>query len=324
MDTLIEDDLREFYRAYDSIYDPAPALERLRTTNERAPRHRHRLWATAAACGTTLAGGITAAVLLLGASTPSAYAGWSSTPRTVPQAQLPKLASHCKRSAGIVTNRTYPNGYNTGVVFSGDPVLTETRGIFTAGIYVTKGRVYSCMYGARGSAWIGHDEDSGPVEPSPGPDQISAPYGIAFAPNSPNGGAGGGDGSRAVSPWLARIQTEMHHVRLDTPAGQRLVRQFFLLHRGGGYGLNAYGQAGSDVSAVVFSFANGRTVTATVQNGWYFAWWPWTSFPNSVQVSTSTGTASSPMHTTGRGVAGVKASPACRPGTTGCVFADTL
>ena len=71
------------------------------------------------------------------------------------------------------------------------------------------------------------------------------------------------------------------------------------------------------------SFANGRSVTATVQNGWYFAWWPWTSYPDSVQVSTSAGTSTSPMTTTGRGIVERKASPACRAGTTGCVFTTT-
>jgi len=70
------------------------------------------------------------------------------------------------------------------------------------------------------------------------------------------------------------------------------------------------GLAGSDVSAVTFKFADKSTVEATVQNGWYFAWWPGDSWPTSVRVTTSTGTLTSPM-----------AVAACRSDTTGCVFA---
>ena len=70
---------------------------------------------------------------------------------------------------------------------------------------------------------------------------------------------------------------------------------------------DAQGLAGKDVSAVTFEFADKSAVEATVQNGWYFAWWPGASWPTSVRVTTSTGTLTSPM--------------ACTPEMTGCVFA---
>lgn len=70
------------------------------------------------------------------------------------------------------------------------------------------------------------------------------------------------------------------------------------------------GLAGSDVSAVTFKFADGSTVEASVQNGWYFAWWPGNSWPSSVRVTTSTGTRTSPM-----------SGAACMSETTRCVFA---
>jgi hypothetical protein len=185
-----------------------------------------------------------------------------------------------------------------------------------------RGDVYSCLYGSKGAAWIGADQGGAAVQAAPSADTISAPYRIAFGPAEPNGGAGGGGGESIVSPWLARIEQQMHQQKPGSAAWQSLAQQFFLLHRGGRYGLDAYGQAGADVSAALFSFANGQTVTATVENGWYFAWWPWTTYPTSVQVTTSSGTASSPMTTSGAGVE-QKASPACQPGTTDCVFAAT-
>lgn len=56
-----------------------------------------------------------------------------------------------------------------------------------------------------------------------------------------------------------------------------------------------WGPAGSDVSGVSFGFADGTTVRATVQNGWFFVWWPSAEEPTSVQVITSSGASNSPM-----------------------------
>ena len=53
-----------------------------------------------------------------------------------------------------------------------------------------------------------------------------------------------------------------------------------------GHERRMYGLAGSDISAVTFTFANGLAVQATVQSGWYFAWWPGFDDPASVQVTT--------------------------------------
>jgi hypothetical protein len=73
---------------------------------------------------------------------------------------------------------------------------------------------------------------------------------------------------------------------------------------------DVHGLAGSDISAVTFEFADGSTVDATVQNGWYFAWWPGHAWPSSVRVTTSKGTLTSPMSVA-----------VCVSDTTGCVFA---
>jgi len=50
------------------------------------------------------------------------------------------------------------------------------------------------------------------------------------------------------------------------------------------------GQAGSDVSAVSLDLADGSTVQATVQGGWFAAWWPGTSQATSATLTTSSGT----------------------------------
>lgn len=79
---------------------------------------------------------------------------------------------------------------------------------------------------------------------------------------------------------------------------------------GSGQEEDVQGLAGSDVSAVAFEFSDGSTVDATVQNGWYFVWWPGDAWPTSVKVTTNSTTSTSPMSVS-----------ACRSEPSGCVFA---
>jgi hypothetical protein len=68
------------------------------------------------------------------------------------------------------------------------------------------------------------------------------------------------------------------------------------------------GLAGSNITAVTFRFGDRVTVDATVQNGWYFAWWPNSDSPTSVQLTTKSGpTITSPFN--------------CRTAARGCAFA---
>lgn len=51
----------------------------------------------------------------------------------------------------------------------------------------------------------------------------------------------------------------------------------------------AEGRVGSDVSGVTLARSDGTTVTATVQNGWYVAWWPGTPTAKTAQITTPSG-----------------------------------
>jgi hypothetical protein len=62
----------------------------------------------------------------------------------------------------------------------------------------------------------------------------------------------------------------------------------------------ALGIAGKNVSGVTLTLKNGKKVEATVQHGWYVAWWPGTSKPGgaetkTIAVTSSSGTHSSPL-----------------------------
>jgi hypothetical protein len=71
------------------------------------------------------------------------------------------------------------------------------------------------------------------------------------------------------------------------------------------------GRAGTAISTVEFEFKDRNAVKATVQNGWYFAWWPGDTWPTSVTTTAGTRRTTSPM--------GVKA---CLAKPSGCVFAE--
>jgi hypothetical protein len=103
-------------------------------------------------------------------------------------------------------------------------------------------------------------------------------------------GAGAGGGS---SPLLNRT-VPPEPDQLGAPVG------------GGGYApgfpgshgseRHVSGRAGRDVLAVTLVFPGNRTVQATIEHGWYFAWWPGSDWPPaSVVVTTSSGTVRSPM-----------------------------
>ena len=74
---------------------------------------------------------------------------------------------------------------------------------------------------------------------------------------------------------------------------------------------NVQGRAGSAVSAVEFEFQDRSAVKATVQDGWYFAWWPGDSQPASVTTTIGTTRITSPM-----------GGAACRAQPSRCVFAE--
>ncbi len=166
------------------------------------------------------------------------------------------------------------NARNSPPALTGTPVLTDGRGSYTAAIYVNGDVAHICISNGQHTATGITTDDGRTLRPSaaPGPDQLG----------DPSGGGGSAPGFPASDGSTTPNQEE-----------------------------DVHGLAGSDVSAVSFAFADGSTVEATVQNGWYFAWWPGDSWPTTVHVTTGSGTHSSPM-----------SAAACRSQATRCVFAE--
>jgi hypothetical protein len=263
---------------------------------------RPRLWAALGASGAALAGGIVAAVLLLSAGTSAAYAGWSRVPTTPTPTALETAVHKCYRVGSDNTQLTLPAPGGTM-----HPVLAEARGASAAAIYVADSQVYMCLTVNESTFTAVDGYLMGPsLRSAPGPDQLGIPYGVS-----------GGSGRSAPT----------HPHRLSAAQLRKLMREQRAARRAGspfGNGDNfALGQAGSNVSTVTFAFANRKTVVASIQHGWYFAWWPWPTKPTSVTVTTRNGKRTAPMGNAPRNGLGLRPYPACRPGSSNCVFANS-
>jgi hypothetical protein len=311
MNDTLEQSLRALYGEDAASYDTSDAVERLRFRIARPQRKRGLVWPALGLGGTALTGSIVAAVLLLSSGAPAAYAGWTSVPTAATPAAVASTSDTCAHAftgTGATANER---------AFTQQPLLSEARGIYTAVIVASDGKLYSCLIGGNkhdpksglhlpndpGISFHLNINDYGAVQAAPGPEQISVPYKLQ---------SGFGEGGGTGNPGPIR------HV-IDLPPAQQLALRARL--RGGGRGPTALGQSGSDISAVSFTFTNGKTVGSTVENGWYFAWWPWTSNPTSVIVTTNSGTITSPV--TGSGGVQDVVIPQCQPGASGCVFANT-
>lgn len=327
MNELVENDLRDFYTALDDSYDAIPALDRLRAQARHPSRRRNRLWAAVAASGTALAGGIATAILILSSGASVAYAGWTPVPTTPTPAALSAAIAQCKQAAGHVLDPAV----RTAVAQSnadncdGQPVLTDARGKYVALIYAEDGQVNELITAGDG----GGSSTGEPLPAAPGADELSSPSLAGAAGAGPDSRGNRLERRQQEIANLEELKSELagyagspsqlvlhkfrfaglsERVQGDTDAEAivavqariaLMMKQDPQLAPNQGLGPDpfgdAYGRAGSDVSAVTFTFSNGKTVEATIENGWYFAWWPWAGFPTSAQVTTSSGTATSPM-----------------------------
>jgi len=232
------------------------------------------------------------------ATTTPSTGGTTTTPSTSTPAATELAAATRECDAFTLTYSVMPAD-----AFAAQPVLTEVHGTSVALLTFTNGRVDTCLVGGDENDvhrfFAFHIANYGLVHVTPGPAQISVPY-------SEHNGVGSG---RSFGDALGRNAT----------LGQREAR--WERTSGGGYGPYTFGQAGSDVSAVTFAFANGKTIAAKLANGWYFAWWPWISAPTSVTVTTRSGKDTSRVSSSSR--LSVAVVPGCKPGSSGCVFART-
>jgi len=149
MSDLLEDDLREAFADRAARITPE-ASARLRAADYHPRSGRlssRRARSALGALGLSGAAAVVGAVVLLGSNAAPAFAGWTSSPTTPLPGQLAAAQQHC--TAG-----------------SGTPVLTDTRGPYTASIYADGA---TCLQGngieiSGGGAGNAADATAGTIE----------------------------------------------------------------------------------------------------------------------------------------------------------------
>jgi hypothetical protein len=125
MSDQLEQNLRDIFSERAAQIDPA-ASARLRAIDYR-PRRRPALPALGA-LGVSATAAVVVAVVTLASDAAPAFAGWSRTPTPPAAGQLAAAEQACRANLGI-------------------PVLTDTRGPYTASIYADATSSHLCLQG---------------------------------------------------------------------------------------------------------------------------------------------------------------------------------
>jgi len=207
----------------------------------------------------------TAAVLVVfvGSRAPNAFAGWSATPTRPASGQTASALSRCTaraaRSRGAQSDMAAERW---------EPVLTDTRGPFTAMILHGAGATATCLTGP------------------------------SFTTITANAAQAGG--SYHVSSILVGVASpagrsdvlQMSVMGLSRPSSGP-VRQASQMHltAGGGQPFTlVQGQVQAGVTAATLVLSDGSDVQATVADGSFVAWWPGSAHATAARVTSGSAT----------------------------------
>jgi hypothetical protein len=221
---------------------------------QHARRRRQRNVAAVVTSGVAAAG----VFLFLGSGSPAgSRANQSPSPSS--------SGARRSDSADEVCNKAAPRR------ITGQAVLTETRGQYTATVYHPSGsQVFVCITKAGAGAGTQMSNFGPRGIPKPAPDQITDL----------------GGGGSAAPGFSGGHPNQLPPQYRDQSSA---IKQRFRRLLAKGVESDEVGMAGSNVSAITLDFTGGVTVDATVHNGWYFAWWPTLDHPTSVQIATTSG-----------------------------------
>lgn len=147
MPDQLEQSLREALLHRAAQLDP-DSIARLRAIDYHPRRRRIRKLPAFGALGATGLAAAVAAIVALGSSAAPAFAGWRSTPTTPAPGQLAQAAQAC--------------GQNLG-----NPVLTDSRGPYTASIYADSTTSALCLSG-NGVSMSSNSTSTAPVSVATG------------------------------------------------------------------------------------------------------------------------------------------------------------
>jgi hypothetical protein len=233
------------------------AAHRNRLVREIATPHRRqvsRRFALRGGGALAAVGASTAAVLVVvvGARAPNAFAGWSATPTRPASGQTASALSQCAarvaRSTGAQSDM--PAG-------RWQPVLTDTRGPFTAMILRSAGATATCLTGP------------------------------SFTTTAANAAQAGGSyhvlsvGSATAGP------PEVSVMGLPTPSSGPISQasQTHLTAGGGQPYTLVQGQVQAGVTSATLVLSNGKDVQTTIADRSLVAWWPGSATATSARVA---------------------------------------
>ncbi len=232
-----------------------------------------RAWAVVGSAGGLLAAGLATVLLLLSSGPAPAYAGWTA----IPAAPSPSAVSTALKTCGAM-NFGRKSRHSLPA-----PILTEARGRYVAVVSVYHGQATACVTdGPDSSSQTGLTTFS-----TPSVGHIGAP--VMYGSNAP-----GFPGSERLhlSAMAKRLITE-----LCAPLQKNMEKACMTRGRQNarGHVTVAFGRAGTGVTQVAFELPHRPVVQATVEHGWYFAWWPWRVWPSNARVTSQSGTANTPV-----------------------------
>lgn len=254
MPDRLEQNLREALAHRAAQLDP-DSITRLRAIDYHPRRRRIRKLPAIGALGAVGAATVTALVTV-GSSAGPAFAGWQAKPSTPTPGQLAQAEQACGQGLG-------------------NPVLTDSRGPYTAAVYADSTSSDVCLSG----------------------NGVSMSSSSTLGAGGPGPGAGGPVPDRSAAPaGVAAGQIELAGGGTRDSAGNALTL--------------VDGRTGAGVTAVTIERSDGSSVQATVADGWYLAWWPGTLAARKADVTTTSGTSTLAFPSTP-----TLAAPVCPSGT---------
>jgi hypothetical protein len=257
------------------------AARREHLVREIATPHRRRVSRRLAVSGVgalAAAGAATAAVLVAfaGAGAPNAFAGWSATPSRPVSTETTAALQQCSsRLAGA-------GGSQSGIPTGGwQPVLTDTRGPFTAMILQSGSASATCVTGPSFTTTAANNAQSGGASQH----TLSAGVGTGGPPPAVSIIGLGGPSAGPIS--------QASQLQLATSGGQ----PFTLV----------LGQVTAGVTKVTLVLSDSSKVQATVARGSFVAWWPGKPDAASAHLTSAAGTTTQQLTFTP--VSGTNAAP---------------
>jgi hypothetical protein len=227
------------------------------TAAPHPPRVSRRLAVTGV--GALAAVGASSGAVLLafaGAGAPSAFAGWSAAPTRPANGETSGALASCTSRLGESAQG------QSGIPATGwQPVLTDTRGPFTAMILKSGSATASCVDGPSFTSTAASATLTGGASEhvmSVGSATGSAPASVS-----------------ALRPGRAGPISEASDEQLTTDGGQTYTF--------------VEGQVASGVTSVTLVLSDGSTVQATVASQSFVAWWPGRAAPTSARVANGSG-----------------------------------